>query len=469
MPAAQFLPSLAFAQVQGGNLVVGLRTSEPRHLNPGITTIGGVQLVSANIYSALTRFDAAGNPVPDLAESWEVSPDGLTYTFHLAKGVKWHDGTPFTAADVKFSFEEVLKPLHPVGKVNFAAIEAVETLDENTVVFRLSYPHAAFLPGLAHRVISALGLLWALVTLSFLLIHLAPGDPISALVAESGGASPEFIARMRAEYGLDQPIWVQYLAYLGKLLSGDLGHSMRFGMPVWDLFAERLPATLLLLVSSIVVFSLLGMLAGVVAAVHEGRAIDTALRVFVVLAFSLPVFWLAQLLISVFAVRLGVFPVMGMRSLFISGGTVARIADVAWHLVLPATALGAWHMAVTQRFVRTSLIQVLQEDYIRTAHAKGLAPRRVLYHHALRNALLPVVTVTGISFGTMLTGATLTEIVFNWPGLGRLILDAVLGRDRTLLIGLLLISSVLTIIVDVLTGVVQNALDPRMRLSGAPK
>jgi len=327
----------------------------------------------------------------------------------------------------------------------------------------------SLLSGLARRCLSVAALLLVMVTLSFLLIHLAPGDPISALVGENGGASPEFIARLRQDYGLDQPLYAQYFAYLAKVLTGDLGYSMRFGMPVWDLFAERLPATLLLLVTSIVVFSFIGTLAGIVAAVHEGSLLDTALRVVVVLCFSLPVFWLAQLLIYAFAVRLGVFPVMGMRSLFLSGGWPARVADAAWHLVLPATALGAWHMAVTQRFVRTSLIQVLREDYIRTAHAKGLAPHRVLYRHALRNALLPVVTVTGISFGTMLTGATLTEIVFNWPGLGRLILDAVLGRDRTLLIGLLLISSVLTIAVDALTGVVQNALDPRLRIAGGER
>ncbi|AYD02590.1 ABC transporter permease [Neorhizobium sp. NCHU2750] len=319
---------------------------------------------------------------------------------------------------------------------------------------------------LLRRLLSVIGLLWAIVTLSFILIHLAPGDPIQSLVGENGGASPEFIARMRAEYGLDQPIFVQYWHYLAKLCVGDLGYSIRFQTPVWDLFAERLPATLLLLASSIVVFSLLGTVAGVYSAVNEGSFGDIALRIFVVLAFSLPVFWLAQLLIYALAVKASVFPVMGMRSLFIRGGEWTKAVDVAWHLVLPATALGAWHMAVTQRFVRTSLLQVLREDYIRTARAKGLASQQVLYRHALRNALLPVVTITGISFGTMLTGATLTEMVFNWPGLGRLILDAVLGRDRPLLIGLLLISSVLTIVVDALTGIVQNMLDPRTRVGG---
>ncbi len=145
LPGLTFLPGMAFAQTAGGGLVVGLRTSEPRHLNPAITTIGGVQLVAANIFSALTRFDADGHPVPDLAESWEVSEDGLSYTFHLASGVTWHDGTPFTSADVKFSFEEVLIPLHPVGRVNFAAIDSIETPDDQTVIFRLAYPYAAFL------------------------------------------------------------------------------------------------------------------------------------------------------------------------------------------------------------------------------------------------------------------------------------------------------------------------------------
>lgn len=147
LPAASmvFPAGAALAAVEGGNLVVGLRTSEPRHLNPAITTIGGVQLISANVYSALTRFDNEGHPVPDLAERWEISEDGQTYTFHLAHGVRWHDGTPFTSADVKFTFEEVLVPLHPVGKVNFAAVKRIDTPDDDTVVFTLDYPYAAFL------------------------------------------------------------------------------------------------------------------------------------------------------------------------------------------------------------------------------------------------------------------------------------------------------------------------------------
>lgn len=311
------------------------------------------------------------------------------------------------------------------------------------------------------RVLSAVLLLWGVVTLSFILIHLAPGDPITALVGENGGASPEFVARMRAQYGLDQPLIVQYFVYVWHLLQGNLGYSIRFQVPVWDLFAERLPPTLLLLVTSIVVFSILGTLAGIFSAVRDGSFADTVIRLVVVLAFSLPVFWFAQLLISVFAVKLGVFPVFGMYSLFTGSGFLAKTKDLLWHLVLPATALGAWHLAVTQRFVRTSLLQVLNEDYIRTARAKGLPRHTVLLHHALRNALLPVVTITGMSFGTMLAGATMTEIVFGWPGLGRLILDGVLGRDQPLIIGLLLISAFLTIVVDALTEIVHGLLDPR--------
>ncbi|SEQ18054.1 peptide/nickel transport system permease protein [Faunimonas pinastri] len=313
------------------------------------------------------------------------------------------------------------------------------------------------------RLLSAVGLLWGVVTLSFILIHFAPGDPISSLVGENGGASPEFVARLRAQYGLDQPIISQYGIYLGHLLRGDLGYSIRFQTPVWDLFRERLPATLLLLVTSIVVFSIFGMIAGVYSATRAGSLGDSAIRILSVLAFSLPVFWFAQLLIALFSVKLHLFPVFGMHSLFVRPGLWNSVRDVAWHVVLPAIALGAWHMAVTQRFVRTSLIQVLHEDYIRTAMAKGVSRRAILMHHAMRNALLPVVTITGISFGTMLTGATLTEIVFGWPGLGRLILDGVLGRDRPLIIGLLLISALLTIVVDALTDVIHGLLDPRIR------
>jgi len=325
-----------------------------------------------------------------------------------------------------------------------------------------------YLKLLAGRLLGVVGLLWGVVTLSFLMIHLAPGDPITALVAENGGASPDFVARLRAEYGLDQPLIVQYGLYVWHLLHGDLGYSIRFQQPVWQLFQQRLPATLLLLATSIVVFSLLGTAAGVWSAAYGGSVGDNVVRVLVVLAFSLPVFWLAQLLISIFAVKLRLFPVFGMRSLFVGPGLLTGIGDVAWHLILPATALGAWHLAMTQRFVRTSVTQVLREDYIRTATAKGLGPARVLMRHALRNALPPLVTVTGISFGTMLTGATLTEIVFGWPGLGRLILDGVLGRDRPLIMGLLLISAALTITVDALTEIVHAVLDPRTRTAGGP-
>jgi peptide/nickel transport system permease protein len=319
------------------------------------------------------------------------------------------------------------------------------------------------------RALSVLFLLWGVVTLGFVLVHAAPGDPVSALVGEIGGASPEYVAQLRARYGFDQPILVQYGLYLWNVAHLDLGMSVRFQVPVWDLFQERLPATLLLLVGSIVVFSLLGIAAGTFAAVRAGSAADAIVRVLVVAAYALPVFWLAQLLIYVFAVRFDLFPVMGMGSLFLRGGFGAKALDLLWHLVLPMTALGAWHLAVTQRFVRTSLLDVLKQDFVRTARAKGLSRRRVIYGHALRNALLPVVTITGISFGTMLTGAALTEIVFGWPGLGRLILDAVLGRDRPLLIGLLLISAALTIVVDALTELVQTLIDPRTRGRGASR
>jgi len=312
------------------------------------------------------------------------------------------------------------------------------------------------------RVLVTAGMLVGVITLSFLLIHLAPGDAVTALVGEFGGASPQFLAELRERFGLDRPLVIQYGLYLWNVLHGDLGQSFRFQMPVARLILERLPATLLLLGASIVVFTALGVLAGVYAATHEDSVGDHATRLLAVLGYSVPVFWLAQLFINFLAVRLAIFPVMGIRSLFVEPSIVPRIVDILWHLVLPATALGLWNLATTQRFMRTSLVQALQEDYIRTARSKGLASGRVIYRHAMRNALLPVVTMTGLSFATMLAGAALTETVFSWPGLGRLMFEAVAARDRPVLLGLLLTGSIVAILADAVTDAIHGALDPRV-------
>jgi peptide/nickel transport system permease protein len=316
------------------------------------------------------------------------------------------------------------------------------------------------------RLASASGLILAVITCSFLLIHLAPGDPVGALVSQYGGASPDVIAALRRQFGLDRPLFVQYGLYMWNVVHGNLGQSFQFQLPVSQVIGERLPATLLLLGTSIIVFTLLGVVVGVYSAVHADSAVDNATRFFVVLAYAVPVFWLAQLLIYMLAVKWPLFPVMGNQSFFVAPGLLPRAFDGLWHLVLPVTALGMWNLAVTQRFMRTSMAQALHQDYVRTAFAKGLSRSRVFYRHALRNALVPVVTMTGLSFATLMAGAALTETVFGWPGVGRLMFQAITGRDRPLLLGLLLVGSAVTIIADSLADFTYGLLDPRTRAHG---
>lgn len=317
--------------------------------------------------------------------------------------------------------------------------------------------------GVVLRLLGAAGTLLSVVAITFLLIHLAPGDPVTALVGEYGGASPEVMVDLRARFGLDRPLGIQFGLYVWNVLHGNLGRSFRFEMPVLHLVFDRLPATLILMGISISLFTMIGITIGIYSATHADSVTDNIVRALVVIGYSVPVFWLGQILIYVFAVRLSLFPVLGIASFQTAPGFFPKMLDVLWHLVLPATALGAWNLATTQRFMRTSLLQVLHEDYIRTAMAKGVPWRRVIFRHALRNALLPVVTMTGLSFATMLTGAALTETVFGWPGLGRLMFEAIGARDRPVLLGLLLVSAAMAIAVDAVTDLAYGALDPRLQ------
>jgi peptide/nickel transport system permease protein len=314
--------------------------------------------------------------------------------------------------------------------------------------------------------ITAVALILSVVVLAFVLIHLAPGTPMDALADQYGGASPELLQTIKSRFGLDRPWIVQLGLYVWNVMHGDLGQSFQFSVPVGQLILDRLPATLLLLGTAISVFALLGVILGVYSATHMNSVADNALRIVVVLAYAVPVFWFAQLLVYAFAVRYPLFPVMGMRSIaFGPTSGLAVLTDTLWHLVLPAAALGVWHLAVTQRFTRSSMVQTLTQDFIRTAQAKGLSRRTILFRHALRNALLPVVTMTGLSFAALLAGAALTETVFGWPGVGRLMYEAVIGRDRPLILGLLIAGSAVTIVADAVADLVNGLLDPRLRIS----
>src|SRR5262245_35915435 len=303
---------------------------------------------------------------------------------------------------------------------------------------------AAFL---LRRLALTIPVVWLVVTLVFGLIHLVPGDPVAQMLGE-GAPQPE-IQRLRHELGLDRPILEQYKTYVLGLVRGDLGLSFRNQEPVAHSIATRYPATLELAFAAIVVSLMLSIPAGVVAAVRRGKAIDNAIGIFSLLGVSLPNFALGPLLILLFSIALGLLPVSGR------GGIS--------HLILPAVTMGAGLAAITTRMVRASMLEEIQQDYVRTARAKGLPERVVLFGHALRNGLLPVITILGLQAGALLAGAIITETVFALPGLGRLTVQAINARDYPLLQGCILTISLSYILINLLTDAVYSMVDPRIR------
>jgi len=315
---------------------------------------------------------------------------------------------------------------------------------------------------IARRLLAGVPLIVGVLAIAFGLIHLAPGDPIQALAGDGGDAA--YYAAMRARYGLDRPVPEQFGRYALAILRGDLGYSFSYGQPVSRVILDRLPATLLLTGTALVLATALGLGLGVLTALRLHGALDHTVAVVTLTAYAMPVFWLGQLLVLLFAVRLGLLPVQGMISVR-EGYTGGRhLLDVARHLALPALTLALPQVALNERLMRTSLREALAEEYIATARAKGLAERAVIWRHALRNALLPVVTALGGHLGVLLTGAALTETVFAWPGLGRLLLDAALKRDYPLLMAIFLLVSVVVVAANLLTDILYTALDPRVRL-----
>ncbi|MGO4396325.1 ABC transporter permease [Variovorax sp. M-6] len=318
---------------------------------------------------------------------------------------------------------------------------------------------------IASRLLQGLALVLAVVILNFVLVHAAPGDPVETIAGASGGMSPELMAQLRAQYGLDRPLPVQLGVYLGKVLRGDLGYSYFFNLPVTAMIAERVPATLLLVLSAVLVAFVVGTALGVLSSRKPNGALSQFITVLSMVGFAAPVFWVGIMLMILFASILPILPVAGMRSADSSGGGIADILDVLHHLVLPTVTLGLVYLAQYSRLARSSMLDVLGADFIRTARAKGLAERVVLYKHALRNALLPVVTVLGLQFGNVLAGAILVETVFNWPGLGRLAFDSVLRRDYPTILGVLLFSSIVVVVMNQVTDLCYRLIDPRIKSS----
>ncbi|MDQ3810258.1 MAG: ABC transporter permease [Chloroflexota bacterium] len=318
------------------------------------------------------------------------------------------------------------------------------------------------LPYVAGRLLQAVPLVLGILVLSFVLIHAAPGDPIYALAGNSGDAA--YYAAMRAKFGLDRPVAEQLAIYLANALHGDFGYSYTHSAPVFSVITDRVPATLLLMLPALALSTAAGVCLGAQAAAHADRPADRAITACTLLGAALPAFWLGQILVIVFAIGLGLFPVQGMTAARGAPRGLQAVLDLLHHLVLPVLTLSALQLTLVTRLTRAGVRETLVEDYIRTGRAKGLSTGQVLVRHALPNALLPVVTLVGGQFGTLLTGAVLTEIIFAWPGLGRLLYDATLARDYPLLMGIFLVASLSVIAANLAVDLLYGWLDPRVRV-----
>ncbi|MCU7370082.1 ABC transporter permease [Paucibacter sp. O1-1] len=314
------------------------------------------------------------------------------------------------------------------------------------------------------RILQGLLALLVIATVNFLLVRAAPGDPVSIMAGEAGASDPQFVAQLRQQFGLDQPLPTQLATYLGHVLQLDLGFSYRQQQPVIDLILDRLPATLLLTGTGFVLSLVFGIGLGALASRNAGRWVDSVITVVALVFFATPLYWLAMMAVLVFSVQLGWLPAFGFFTIGADLNGLDKALDIGKHLILPALTLALFYMAVYARMTRASMQEVAQLDFVKTARAKGVAPSRIQSRHILRNALLPVVTLAGIQAGGMIGGAVLTETVFAWPGIGRLMFDALLQRDYNLLLGCFLFTAAMAVLFNLITDLVYTLVDPRIEL-----
>ena len=311
----------------------------------------------------------------------------------------------------------------------------------------------------------AIPVIIAILVINFLIIHIVPGDPVQALVGDFP-SPPGYVEQVRHDFGLDQPLTTQLWLYLVHLAHGNLGFSFANRQPVLPLILERAEFTLLLIVPALVLASIVGVVLGLVAAPRAGSLYDGAITAVSLIGFSVPIFWLGQILVIIFAIHLRVLPAQGMVSLRLPLDGFAYLRDLLWHLVLPAFSVTIYYIAIVARVARASMITALSQDFVLTAKAKGLSRSRVMWRHVLPNALIPVATVIGYNFGYSLTGAILVEIVFAWPGLGNLFISSVGNRDYPVLQGIFLLTAIAVVVTNVLTDMLYATLDPRVRATG---
>lgn len=306
------------------------------------------------------------------------------------------------------------------------------------------------------RLVDLIPTLFVVATTVFIITRLIPGDPAAVLLGPQ--ASPDEIAKMRESLGLNQPLYLQYVEFLGSLLQGDLGTSLGYNQPVMSLIMERFPNTLLLSACALALSLLIGIPAGIISATKQYSVWDYTVMILSLVGVSMPIFWLGVMLVLYFSVYLGWLPATGMGSLSEGFGSVT-------HLILPSIALSTIPMATFARITRSSMLEVIRQDYIKTARAKGLREFFVVWKHALKNAMTPLLTVMGMQISSMLGGAVLTETIFSWPGMGRLVVDAIENRDFVVVQGTVLFIAVIFVLINLLVDILYTVVNPRVKLS----
>jgi peptide/nickel transport system permease protein len=314
------------------------------------------------------------------------------------------------------------------------------------------------------RLLQGIPTVLLIISCNFLLLHLAPGDPADVLAGEAGAATEEYMAQLRAQFGLDQPLYMQYLSYLGRTLTFDLGYSFRYSESNLTLILDRLSATLLLMISALLISTLVGSTLGLITAMRRGKLDAAIILSLAVFAYAAPTFWVGLMFIVLFSVKLGWLPTSGISTVGADKTGLSHILDVTRHLVLPSVTLALFYIALYTRLMRTAVLENLRLNYVVTARAKGVSPRHIIFRHVLRNAILPVLTMAGVQLGGMLGGSVVVESVFGWPGLGLLAFEALFSRDLNLLLGILFLGSILVVLANVAVDLSYALIDPRVSL-----
>jgi peptide/nickel transport system permease protein len=309
-------------------------------------------------------------------------------------------------------------------------------------------------------------LLLAVIILNFGMMHLAPGDVADSISQSMGGADEEVLNEIRATYGLDRPFIVQLGSYIGKVMRFDLGYSFFYTQPVSQLIFQKLPATLLLVLTAQFLALIVGVFLGVYSAQRPNGLSSHFVSFFALFGYSAPVFWSGLLLLIGFSLHIQWFPVAGMRDVTIEGNFLEETIDIIRHMVLPVITLASIFLALYSRLSRATMMEVLGSDYIRTAKSKGLTDREIIYKHALKNSLSPVITLAGLQFSAVVSGAILVESVFSWPGLGTLAFESIIARDTPTILGILFFSALVVIVGNLLTDLTLRLVDPRVRTNG---